>query len=412
MATVRFTGNAQAVAQIETLTVGGTIEAGDLFIMTINGKSLVVVAPDTDASDTAAAIANAWCACTIAEFREAAAVATDATIALTAKTAGNPFLVSVGTVEADGTPADDQTFTQATTVPSAGPNDWSQPANWSNGSTPVSGDDVYLDQSDIDVLYGLDQHSVSLNSLQIAANFSGQVGLPDANELYVEYRDRTLRIGAANVVIGAGPGSGSQRLRLDTGDGATTVSVVNTGTPLDNDSPALLWIGSNAANVLDVSRGSVGVALAPGETAQVSAQVGSHSMNSDGDADVRFGPGVTFGGLKQNGGRVEINSDIELIEKTNGELTVSAGAITTLKNFGGTLFYNSSSALGIATIGGRGRLDFSQDLSPKTVGLCNLAAGAVLYDPLGVASPAFRTVDCALSDVRVTVGFDKTYTPS
>jgi hypothetical protein len=93
-------------------------------------------------------------------------------------------------------------------------------------------------------------------------------------------------------------------------------------------------------------------------------------------------------------------------------LTVSAGAVDSLRNFGGAVFYNSTGALGATTLGGRGRLDFSQDLAVKTVGLCELSAGAVLFDPFGVAMPPFKTIDCTLADVKVTVGFDKTYTPS
>ena len=59
---------------------------------------------------------------------------------------------------------------------------------------PGSGDDVFLEDSDVSVLYGLDQSSVSLASLNIAANYTGELGLPRVNAEgsteYVEYRDQ------------------------------------------------------------------------------------------------------------------------------------------------------------------------------------------------------------------------------
>ena len=51
MATVRWLGNAAAVAQVDTATVGGTIEADDLFKLTINGKTFTfgcVQEPETE----------------------------------------------------------------------------------------------------------------------------------------------------------------------------------------------------------------------------------------------------------------------------------------------------------------------------------------------------------------------------
>src|SRR5688500_1453229 len=56
----RFVGNALAVAQVDTLTIGGTIEVGDRFRVTINGKTFVHSAGTTVAATEATALAAAW----------------------------------------------------------------------------------------------------------------------------------------------------------------------------------------------------------------------------------------------------------------------------------------------------------------------------------------------------------------
>ncbi len=133
-------GDAAAVAQVTTLTVGGTIEAGDLFKVTIGDKTLTVAAANTTAADVADQIVAAWNALTATthpEFAEiTAAEGSGGTLTLTADTAGKPFTVTPTTTEANGGAADDQTFTQAATTASSGPNHWDTAANWSGGAVP------------------------------------------------------------------------------------------------------------------------------------------------------------------------------------------------------------------------------------------------------------------------------------
>src|SRR6185295_12509087 len=111
MASTTWRGDAPAVAQVDTLTVGGTIEATDIFKMTINGKTLSVTAGSTVAATVATTIATAWNASTIPEFAEITAAATSGgALTLTADTPGKPFVCTVSTTEANGDPADAQTF--------------------------------------------------------------------------------------------------------------------------------------------------------------------------------------------------------------------------------------------------------------------------------------------------------------
>ena len=408
---MRYIANALPVAQVDTLAVGGTIEADDLFLMTINGKTLRVVAGSAVASTVASNIAEAWNLSTIPEFAEVTAEADGATVLLTADTAGRPFTLTVSTTEASGGGADAQTFSRSTTTACSGPSFWNVAANWDTGVVPANGDDVYLENSAVDLLYGLDQSAVTLDSLHIAASYTGRIGLPEHNGQYREYRLRTLRVSATLVRIGYGPGPGSGRIRLDTGSAATAVSVLRTGTSAESDRAALYWLGAHADNTLEVLQGSVEVATEAGDAAQVTPRIGQAGAISD--ATVRFGTGVTLGGLHASGGEIEINSDIDTIDMNDGTLTIAAGAVDTLNVYGGTAYYNSAGALGTASVGPRGRLDFSQDMSPKTVtNPVTLSAGATLHDPLGVALPAFAIERATLADVRVVVGHGKTYSVS
>jgi hypothetical protein len=127
------------VAHVDTFTPGGTIEADDIFILTLTGWDGVVTtisaaAGGTGASDVVTALKTAWNANTTA-----AAVATasgTATLILTAVTAGVPFSVAASTTEANGDAADAQTFTRAATTASAGPKHWDSAANWDGGAVP------------------------------------------------------------------------------------------------------------------------------------------------------------------------------------------------------------------------------------------------------------------------------------
>jgi hypothetical protein len=276
----------------------------------------------------------------------------------------------------------------------------------------VNADDVYIENSAVDILYGLDQHTVTLASLNIAASFTGSIGLPNFTGSYSEYRDKVLRISAASVLIGYGLGTGSPRLRLDTGTNSAAIMVQATGANSDRTLPAFQWKGNHASNTLEVRKGQVGVGIYPGDTGQVAIHVG-YTTNIAGDVNLRVGSGITLLGFGQSGGTAEISSDVTSITKTDGSLTVSgAAAVPTLNNFGGTCYWNSTGALGATSIfiGASAKLDFSQDMRPKTVSSpVQLSPGAALNDPFGVATPDFKTVGCTLSDVKVNVGFDHEY---
>src|SRR5581483_2527322 len=112
---------------------------------------------------------------------------------------------------------------------------WNIGANWDTGAVPVLGDDIYIENSNVSILYGTDGASTGVYStflmatLNIAASFTGQLGLADTNgsgsSAYTEYRQRSLQLSAMLVNIGYGPGAGSSLIRLDTGLAQTNVVV-------------------------------------------------------------------------------------------------------------------------------------------------------------------------------------------
>lgn len=334
MATRRWCGRSEAVAQVSTYTVGGTWAAGQVYEVTANTRTVAyeTVTADVDNDGAATGLQAALAASDYPEFREVTWTVDGAVVTGTAATPGKPF---VATSTADGT----GTLTAATPTASSGPNYWSVADNWREGAVPTTGDDVIIDEGP-SILYGLDQNGETLASLRVTQNYpaASQIGLPNqtnpANPAsgYAEYRDRRLKIGATLVTID----TVSRRVRLDLDTDATTVTVNGTGQPLVAGEYALDIVGVNNANVLRVNRGSVGLGYQAGDAATFTSVQVSYQNNPAGDATVRVGRGVTLTTLTQAAGDVVLECAATTVNKTGGTLTrVGTGAVTTLRNRGG-----------------------------------------------------------------------------
>lgn len=402
MATVRWRGDAPAVAQIQSWSFGGTWESGDLIRVTIGGKTKDFAAGSTSTSTVVANLVAAWNALSAAtwpEFAELTASQSTTTFKLTADTAGKPFAVSLIPLESDGSSADSQTIEGGTTAmqgtnvaASSGPNDWSTAANWSGGAVPADGDDVCLEDSTVDILYGLHQASIQPASLAIAQSYSGKIGLPALNQdsasgSYFEYRERYLRLGAATILVGRGEGAGSQRINLDTGSDATALHLFQTGPAESGRERTVQWIGSHASNGVNVVRGSLGIALEAGQAATIATLRVGYADNGSGESEVRIGENVTLETLTQAGGSVVVGCAADSITLDDGLLTLEgAGAIDTLTIRGGRCLYHTTGTLTTGSISGNGELDFSHDLRAKTISnpLERHGAAAKVKDPYKV----------------------------
>jgi hypothetical protein len=415
MATVRWLGTAAAVAQVTGYLFAGTWETTDIVEVTIGSKTLAVTAGSTTPATVVLNVLTAFNALDTTlypEFAEITASQSTATLVLTGDTEGVPFTATVSTRDVGGA-ADAQTIdgtTSSTGVDStacSGPNFWSVAANWSGGAVPVNADDVILERSSVSIKYGLDQSAVTLTSLRIDASFTGDVGLPERNRdatEYDEYRATYLVIGATTQKVGQGSGQGSQRIKLDNSNIQTTLLAYLTGSEADQDTPTLLWKGTNASNVVRATGGSVGIAALGGEVATVL------TLGVAGGASVVLGSGVTWTTIDQEGGFLQVSSNGTTITKVGGTLLHLDGTITTLTNDAGGCDMRGAGT--ITTVNNSGEVIFTNDNRALTVTTTNAYKGSTLLD--GGQRVTFTNgivlVRCRLTDVVVDVGLNRTIT--
>ena len=93
MTTKIWRGDAPAVAQVSRITPA-TVEIGDTFTVTINGKSITVTATAATVANITALMTAAIAASDIPEFQEVTAADATTSLTLTANTAGVPFVVT------------------------------------------------------------------------------------------------------------------------------------------------------------------------------------------------------------------------------------------------------------------------------------------------------------------------------
>lgn len=416
MATKIWQGGAPAVAQVTDFTFGGTWEADDVVIVTIGTRSVSITAGSTTTNTVVDNVVTAWNSLSSSvypEFAEVTASRSSSNLRLTADTAGRPFTVSVTTTEAGGGAADAQTIGSATTVTAcSGPNHWDTAANWSGASVPVNSDDAVIESNDFDILYGLDQNAVDLTSLTIKQSFTGNVGLAlvntsgDAN--YYEYRDRYLKIGFTTLNFGQGDGAGCPLANIN-GDGTLyTANIYNTGESEDTNRPALLLLGTNTSNVINVNKGSVGLAYEAGTAIGAATVNVGYRDNAAGDSTVKIGSGATpLTAVNIRGGVVEINANSVTITMTDGELSLMGTmTVTTLNIDGGVVYQRSSGTITTANVGDGGTLDFRRDMRSRTVTTINVFSGATLLDP-NQSVTFTNNIDlerCAIADVTIDLG--------
>lgn len=380
MANISWVSGAPAIAQVVTLTVGGTAANGQVYTVAMginNTKTVSYTATGTDTNTTiATAIYNALTASTYPEFEEETwANPSAGTITATANTAGLPFTLACS---ATGT----GTLTQSTTTASSGPNDVEIASNWSLNRLPANGDDMFVTGTSQGLLYNLQAlAAVTLASLTWDTTFTGSAGLPAQNASgYAEYRQTYFQVSATTENYLPGTGGGSPFIQRDQGSAAWTVNVQATGSPAVQGRPALLLKGTNAANVLNVTLGNVGSAIDPGDLATWQTINVGYQQSKKTDVTLSLGAGCTLTTINQNGGKITARTAVSAWTQNDGTAAFyGAGALTTLDVEGGTFSYQSNGALGTWTVGAAGTLDFSADPRARNAG-----AGTVygtLLDP-------------------------------
>ncbi len=260
-------------------------------------------------------------------------------------------------------------------------------ANWSTGSAPANGDDVFIvpvaGLALANIAYK-DMSTVTLNSLTISAAIA--IGTTDATSgNFYGY----WKIGATTWTIN-GP---VKRVKINFGSVQYAGIVQQTGQSIDSGAATVRVLGTHASNTLDVSGGSsVGVATnLPGETSTVlTANV------TDPQSDLEFGPGVTWTAVSAG-----TQATIDAASATAGSgpgttitsadgavATLTAGNLTTANCTGGTIALSNRPASGhvasAVNISNGGILDLSGSPDAGTIPAVSFGKGSIL---LPVANP-------------------------
>jgi hypothetical protein len=430
MATCIFRGDAPKIAQVQTFAFGGTWEVSDVIrVQFATGRYYDFTAGSTTTATVVSSLVTAWnnlSAATYPEFAELTASANTTTFILTSDTAGAAFSVTLKSFESGGADADSQTIegvatatltatgtTGTTATANSGPSDWNVAANWSGGTVPTTGDTVYIENSNVDILYGFAQSGVTLAALYIPATYTGKIGLPTTHAAsgtaaaYYEYRATELAIGATIFQSGHGDGQGSGRIKINFGSVATTCSVINTATPSETGLSAFLFRGTNASNVLNVFGGTVGVAQLAGQSATLATLNINSTTGGNRFATVYCGTGLGTGvAVVQTGGALTLNAGTASLAMHGGTCTLEAGAHPIIANYGGVLIANTSGTLAgtSITIGSTATLDFDQSAATKTVtaDITCYRGATVKNGNATLATLNLDPVGCRLEDLKLT----------
>lgn len=405
MATVRWTGGAPNVAQVDTATVGGTIEVGDVFRVTVGPKTLDISASSTTASEVASQIATAitnldsgsW-----PEFKEFTAQANGADITFTALVPGVPHTIAVSTVESGGGSADSQTFSITNTIASSGRNDVLCPENYSTGALPDAGDELVIDDGGPDLMWNLD----ALDSLGLTMIIRGatSIGLLDRNPKgYPEYRPTFLECDGLTAHIE----SSARMVKLNHGTSQSAITVKASGQPAEQHRAGAISLqGSHSSNSLTVLRGFVAASAIAGETSQYSTVYIGYVDNEAGDAQVYLGDDATIATITKNGGSLTMDCGATTITNRAGQLTCRQGGVTTLTTTGtGSTIWTSTSTLATASVLQQGSLDFGRDPRAKTVtNPIDVYDSGVVRDPNNVVGSLRIDLNQGASLQNISIG--------
>jgi hypothetical protein len=367
MATRNWLGNALAIPEIYTITVGGTWVANETASMTINGKSVILTIGTTvTTAEVATQLSNAWNGSTlgtgysvnsfgsaIGEFTEARATVSGSVVTITGNTAGNKFTMSVSETSTSGT------LTLNNAQDATGPNDWANTANWSGGSVPVDSDDIVIDRP-VAITDGLDQSSVQPASLTISGRFSGsttRIGLPFRNSNgYEEYRETRLKIGPTVITCA----SQSPLIKIDCGSDQTALTVSSSASSGESGRSAFQFLGTHASNTVTVLGGDVGIAANSGEVATVATLI-------QAGGTVTCGSGATLTTVRKQAGTLSIASATTTLVSDAGNTTVSAGAHASITANGGTVAYSGTGTLTALTANNSALINFDGTTAGVTV---------------------------------------------
>jgi len=404
MATRRWLGTAQNIAQVDTITAANTWATNDTASITIGAVTITVtIGTAVATTDVVAAVAAAVNGDAVVgdetrnttgnlhpEFSWITATTSGSTCILTGDTAGRPF-----TASEDSSTAGDGTWVLANTTTATGRNWWTNTANWSGGSLPADGDTIVFDKGSVSCLYGLDisatAHGTSL--CYIDRTYSGDIGLSATNSdtvgaTYSEYNDQYLKTSMGGFIIGQGSGSGSGLIRIDHDGDACDISVHYTGTSTETGKPACIF-ANNDGGTVEVFGGDVGIDTLVGQASpDVTIKIGSESGTS-GTPTVSAGPGAVITNCYIWGGTHTFRAaSIAAMEHYGGTTLIACTPVTTMTIEGGTVSISTDATNSTIngttwTIGGTGTLNTTRAVAGVTTvnPIDMYGTGCSLIDP-------------------------------
>jgi len=405
MATPLWAGNSLADKQIDEFDFGGVWIATETITITINGKGKVVEAGSTVIATIIETVQAALAAETDEDFDAIDWTEDDSSkVIATAATAGIPIDVIFTTDSVAGT------INKSNAQAVKGPNFWDNADAW-EGDVPVASDTPKIANSDVPILFGLDQSGITLDRLDVPASFTGGIGQMRYGQApsigtFKGTSDRYLNIGVTDLFIGFGEGAGSKLLYFDFGAVQTNVVVDRTAIPSSGEDYAVKLLGSHASNVVTVNRGRVGIADEPGQTATLSTLRVNQKTNP-ADSLVFCGAGVTLTTLEASGGTTILECDATTVNVYGGTVELAEGDYTNVNVYGGTLIWKSAGTITTLKIFDEGAVDGTKDLRSRTVtNPIQMSKGATLDDRFGTINTPYDVdpQNCDLADVIYYTG--------
>lgn len=368
MAKLIAIGAAQAISQVDTVTMTGTFAATETVTIKVDAASVTYTCGGSETVSTVAAALLALCqASSDARFKEITWTAAAGVVTATS-TPGVPVTITASDTAASGA------ATKASVSAATGPHHWDNAENWSTGAVPTTADEVFIQDSAIALRYGLPT-SLTLGKF---VHDRGELGLPERSASgYDEYRPTRAVFTCLDCTFGTGPDVGPALSRVDLASGASIVAVY--GSKSRRDSSAIDILCNNAAAEINAIAGQVSIAAAGDETSQAA------TIRIGAQASAIIGNGVTVASIYSSG-----NTQVNCPATT---LTVDGGTTTTLgsevvTNFlvrGGTLIHKSDGTVTAATVG-PGRIDLSRDMRTKTITTLTLKKDGSYLDPYNIGT--------------------------
>jgi hypothetical protein len=388
MAFNRFIGTADAVAQVDNLTVDGTIEVGDIFNITVTGidgtqKTITYTAVDTVIATVVAGLKTAWDASTSTLCTTVTSANASPILTLTANTAGVGFSVTVETTEAGGGAADDQTFGRSEGTHNSGSGEWEIATNWSAGEIPgaSASADVYVEGATI--LYGLAQSEI-VNTLDSLTVSDSQIGSNNADGFFPSYLD--IKSTTVNINKHGGPGTVSHDspVNIDTGTVASTITTYDSGRNSPTTKPSINILANSASTTVNMRKGIAGIATNASETATIGTLNIDYVDNPKTDVEAFIGSGVTITTLTKNGGSLtSLSAPTTTLTNNLGDVVLDAtGAITTVTCNAGTIYADNAGTITTAQADKTGTIDFTRTANAHAVTNMKVGKGATIkYNP-------------------------------